>query len=212
MSEKVVILGTAHRLREPGKCSPDGRFKECIYTREIIDELCVKLKDYSVTTFVDFMDLDLPKSMQSNDYKKERSRELSLRVRNVNDICSQYGEKNCCYVSIHVDAIGNDGKWHDANGWSVRVSPKASALSKRLAGYLFDEAKENELRTRQPQPTQKYWSQSLKVLNDTNCPAVLTENLFQDNLADVDFLLSDLGRHTIERLHLEGILRYIHSL
>jgi N-acetylmuramoyl-L-alanine amidase len=58
---------------------------------------------------------------------------------------------------------------------------------------------------------QKYWPQSLYVLGNTKCPAVLTENLFQDNKDDVDYLLSEAGRHTIARLHVEGIINYINK-
>ena len=81
-----------------------------------------------------------------------------------------------------------------------------------LAECLFDAAKQHGLRVRLPNEKQKYWEQSLKVLNETNCPAVLTENLFQDNINDVALLLSDEGRHIIERIHVEGIIRYIESL
>ena len=49
----------------------------------------------------------------------------------------------------------------------------------------------------------------LFVVRKTACPAVLTENLFQDNKRDVAFLLSDEGRHAIARLHVEGIMNYI---
>ena len=47
------------------------------------------------------------------------------------------------------------------------------------------------------------------VLKNTNCPAVLTENFFQDNKDDVDYLTSDLGFHQIVRTHVEGILNFI---
>ena len=40
-------------------------------------------------------------------------------------------------------------------------------------------------------------------------PAVLTENLFQDNLADVEYLLSEAGKEAIAELHVEGIMKYI---
>lgn len=208
---KTVILGTAHRLREPGKQSPDGRFRECIYSREIVSELESKLAAYGINTYVDMTDLDLPETLWSSSYTTERNRELARRVDAVNAICDSVGKDNCIYISLHVDAAGADGNWHNARGWSARVSPYASANSKLLAGYLFDAAKENGITTRQPLPTQKYWEQDLYVLNKTKCPAVLTENLFQDNIADVDFLLSDEGRHAIERLHIEGILKYINS-
>lgn len=205
----IIVLGTAHRMREPGKESPDKRLKECKYSREICGEVAVKLKSYGCKVQIDYEPLDLPKTMQSPSAKQERNNELAMRVNYVNEICRQKGSKNVLYVSIHVNAIGTDCKWHDANGWQVCVSNNASQNSKKLAGYLCDSAKQYGLKVRQPSATQKYWSQSLYVLNNTKCPAVLTENLFQDNKKDVDFLLSDEGRHAIARLHVEGILKYI---
>ena len=50
------------------------------------------------------------------------------------------------------------------------------------------------------------------VLKHTKCPAVLTENLYQDNESDVAFLTSQIGRHSIERLHVEGILAYFNQI
>lgn len=44
------------------------------------------------------------------------------------------------------------------------------------------------------------------------CPAVLTENLFQDNKEDVDFLLSEEGKQLITKVHVDGILSYIKSV
>ena len=40
-------------------------------------------------------------------------------------------------------------------------------------------------------------------------PAVLTENLFQDNRDDVTFLLSDEGKEVITSLHVKAIISYI---
>jgi N-acetylmuramoyl-L-alanine amidase len=47
------------------------------------------------------------------------------------------------------------------------------------------------------------------ILYRSKCPACLTENLFQDNREDVDFLLSERGRAAIVRLHVEGIKAYV---
>lgn len=207
----MIILGTAHRMREPGKESPDKRLKECIYSREICKDIQTKLRAYGYKVEIDYEPLDLPKSNQSSIVKQERNNELAIRVNYVNEICKQYGAKNVLYVSIHVNAVGTDGKWHDARGWQVCVSNNSSENSKKLANSLYDAAKQNGLKMRQPSPTQKYWEESLYVLTHTKCPAVLTENLFQDNKADVDYLLSEEGKHAIARLHVEGILRYLNT-
>lgn len=208
----VVALGTAHRLREPGKMSPDKELREAIYSRMLVADLKPKLEAYGVKVEVDYMDNDLPKDMQTPSAKLERNRELALRVNRVNEICRDNPGKQVIYVSLHLDASGSDVQWHQANGWSVRVCPKASRKSKMLADCLFDAAKASGLRVRQPMPTQKYWEQSLYVLNNTPCPAVLTENLFMDNVDDKTLLMSDAGRHIIERVHVEGILKFIESV
>lgn len=208
----TIVLGTAHRLREPGKRSPDGRLREALYSRERVADVACELRAMGYRVATDMEATDLPRQMQSPSTDQERQRELAMRVNYVNELCLQEGAKNVLYVSIHVDASGSDGQWHSPNGWSVRVSVKASAESKRLAGCLFDAARAQGLHMRQPTARQKYWEQSLYVLNRTACPAVLTENLFQDNREDVAFLLSDAGRHAIARLHIEGIIKYIESL
>lgn len=208
----VVAFGTAHRLREPGKMSPDKELREAIYSRELVADLKPKLEAYGLKVEVDYTANDLPKDMQTPSAKLERSRELSLRVNRVKEICRDNPGRQVIYVSLHLDASGSDGQWHSANGWSVRVSPKASQKSKILAGCLYDAAKASGLRVRQPTAKQKYWEQSLYVLNETPCPAVLTENLFMDNVDDKTLLMSDAGRHIIERVHIEGILKFIDSL
>ena len=207
MYDRVVILGTAHRRRESGKQSPDGLLKEYLYSREIVGAVKSRLEKLGVRVFVDMEAIDLPKTMQSPSFNVERQRELALRVNQVNMLCDDFGKS--LYVSVHVNASGSDGKWHGANGWQVCVSPKSSQMSKDLATSLAMSAKERFLYVRQPLPKQMYWEQSLYVLNRTKCPAVLTENMFMDNLDDTMFLLSDNGRKVITDLHVEGIMRIL---
>lgn len=211
-NEVVIAIGTPHRLREAGKQSPDGSLKECVYGREIASGVAAELQAMGCKCVIDYMPLDLPESMQSSSARQERQRELAMRVNFVGELCRQNGAGNVLYCSIHVNAAGSDGQWHTPSGWQVCVGTKASERSRLLAGCLFDAARHEGLKVRQPMPSQKYWEQSLYVLDNTACPAVLTENLFQDNRRDVDFLLSDEGRHAIERLHVEGIIRYIEKL
>lgn len=56
------------------------------------------------------------------------------------------------------------------------------------------------------------WEEGFYILRKTKCPAVLTENLFQDNKDDVDFLLSDKGKEAIVKLHVDGIVSYLKSI
>ncbi|RRC97022.1 N-acetylmuramoyl-L-alanine amidase [Prevotella sp. OH937_COT-195] len=211
-SNAVVILGTAHRAREVGKCSPDKRLREYRYSRDRVAGIKAKLEALGYMVFVDMEADDLPVKMQSGSASQERNRELNMRVNLVNALCAKFGKENCIYVSVHVDAAGGDGKWHDARGFSVRVGSKAGEHSKRLGRIFCVTAETAGLMGNRSIPPEKYWSQNLYVLNKTACPAVLTENLFQDNKSDVDFLLSDEGKHAVERLHVEAICKYMEGV
>lgn len=76
----VIALGTPHRKREPGKQSPDGRLKECVYGREIASGVAVTLQKQGYKCLIDYMPLDLPKQMQSQSARQERQRELACAL------------------------------------------------------------------------------------------------------------------------------------
>ena len=115
------------------------------------------------------------------------------------------------FVSIHNNAAGC-GQWMSARGWEAWTS-KGQTMGDKLADCLYDAA-------------QKYLPQGTKIRTDltdgdrdkegdlavvrgTRCAACLTENLFQDNREDVEYLLSPEGREAIIKLHVEGIKAYV---
>lgn len=55
------------------------------------------------------------------------------------------------------------------------------------------------------------WEEGFYILRKTVCPAVLTENFFQDNKNDVEYLLSAEGRSAIVATHVNGIVNYINA-
>lgn len=206
----VVILGTAHLETTPGKQSPDGRLREYKYSREIVQMIKKELESKGITTFIDYEPLTPNSYMKASTAKKEQSNELVWRVNYVNSLCAKYGTKNCIYVSVHVNAAGN-GPWLNASGWSVYISPNASTNSKRLAKDLYEQAELEGLKGNRSVPKEKYWVSNLYVCKNTHCPAVLTENMYQDNKNDVDFLLSDEGKKKIVDVHVNGIMDYING-
>lgn len=204
----IIILGTAHLRTTPGKCSPDGRLREYAYSREIVTSLESALKTLGYTVFVDYRPAEPDAQMKAGNWRKAQNRELACRVSVVNGICKRYGAENCIYVSIHLNAAGADGKWHRARGFSVYVSPDASNSSRRLASLFTSTAKRMNLIGNRCVPSQNYWTASLYVLRRALCPTVLTENLFQDNREDVDFLLSEEGKQAVVGLHVKAIEAY----
>lgn len=196
---KTIILGTAHLKSTPGKRSPDGKFREYEYSRKLCKAIKSALEYYGYKVFIDIEDDDL---------KATSSQELSLRCKIVNNYQKQY--KDCIYISIHVNAAGSDGKWHNATGWSAYTS-KGVTKADKLAECLYKSAKKNlqgkKLRTDFSDKDSDY-EENFYVLKHTSCPAVLTENFFQDTKDDVEYMLSDVGFFQIVKTHVEGIIMY----
>lgn len=189
-----ILIDNSHGEETAGKRSPDGRLMEYAYAREIAARLEheLKAKGYDAERIV----------IEENDIP------LKERVRRANEIYASAG-KEAILVSIHCNAAGADGEWHMARGWSAYVAQNASVNSKTLARRLIDAAEAAGLKVRKYSHQVPYWTQSLAICRDTNCPAVLTENLFQDNKEDVDYLLSEEGKAAITALHVEGIINYL---
>lgn len=192
----VVILDNGHGVNTPGKCSPDKTLLEYKWTREIVDKL-----------MIEFANLDI-KSIKLVPEDIDIS--LKERVRRANQIYKD-NNKKAILISIHCNASGADGKWHNANGWSVFVAQNASSNSKHLAKSLYKEAEKRKLRGNRSVPKENYWVQSLAICRDTNCPAILTENMFQDNKEDVTLLLSEEGKKKIIDTHVQGVLNYLND-
>lgn len=192
----IVILDNGHGVNTPGKCSPDKRLLEYKYAREIVSRIHEELQKENIKSYI--------------LTPEEEDISLRERVARANAIYKD-NNKQAILISIHCNAAGADGKWHSAKGWSVFLSQNASKKSKHLADCLADSAQSKGLKMRYSRPNQSYWVQNLAICRDTHCPAVLTENLFQDNKEDVEYLLSEEGKETIAQLHVDGILKYING-
>lgn len=189
-----VLIDNGHGENTPGKRSPDGRLREWAYSREIADMVVVGLQQRGIDA--------------ERIVKEDSDIPLPERCRLANAIYKETGKKTIL-VSIHCNAAGNGASWMNAKGWSVFVSNNASGNSKKLAECLSKTALSIGAHVRKPSPDKLYWQQNLAICRDTNCPAVLTENFFQDNEEDVEFLLSPRGKDAVARIHIEGIAKYL---
>lgn len=192
-----ILIDNGHGITTKGKRSPDGRLREYKYGREIAAEVVKRLKaqGYDAEVIVP-EDADIL---------------LGERCNRVNAWCDRLGAKNVCFVSIHNNAAGN-GAWMTARGWEAWTS-KGQTQGDRLADCLYDAAQKHlpagtKIRTDMTDGDRDKES-DFTVLHRTKCAACLTENLFQDNREDVDYLLSPAGREAIVTLHVEGIKAYV---
>lgn len=192
-----ILIDNGHGINTKGKCSPDGRIREYKYCREIASRLCAVLKSegFDAELLVP-EDADIP---------------LGQRCARANAHCDRIGKKNVLLVSIHLNAAGC-GTWMNARGWEAWTSPGVTD-SDRLAECLYDAARKvlpkgTLIRTDFTDGDSDKEAR-FAILTGTKCPAVLTENLFQDNHDDVDYLLSEAGKEALVHLHQAGITQYI---
>lgn len=188
-----VLIDNGHGSNTPGKRSPDGQLREYAYTREIAERLVMELRKNGI-------DAD-------RIVKEEIDVPLAERCRRANE----YKASEAVLVSIHCNAAGNGSDWMSARGWEAWTSVGKTKADK-LATCLYENAEHclpgMKIRKDMTDGDQDKES-GFYILKHTKCPAVLTENLFQDNKEDVEFLLSEEGKLAIVNLHVWGIMKYL---
>lgn len=212
-----ILIDNGHGADTKGKRSPDGRLLEYKYAREIAARIESELKarGYDARRIV----------------TEESDIALAERARRVNEMCGKFGANNVILISVHCNAAGN-GTWFKAGGWCAFTSkgqtmadPLATALynaaNVALTDYIADfsklkaagcyDSKQRPIRTDMTDGDPDF-EEAFYILRKTKCPAVLTENLFQDNKADVDYLLSENGKAAIVKLHVDGVVSYLNSI
>ena len=193
----IILIDPGHGIDTPGKRSPDGKFLEYLWNRQIADLLLNR-----------FMMMDIDASLvvtETNDIS------LSTRVQRVNRLCSKVGASNVILLSIHSNAAGDGSKWMSAQGWSCYTS-KGETKSDAIAECLYD-AFEAEFADRKIRKDisdgDRDWEENFYVLQKSKCPAVLLENFFYDNRDECTWLLKDETKERIADTIVKGITQYI---
>lgn len=193
MKKLKVLIDNGHGINTPGKRSPDGSLREYAYTREIAIRVEEELKKYGVEAI-----RIVPE--EEDILLGERRTRANL-----------YKANETILVSIHCNAAGNGTNWMPARGWEAWTSPgetKADELATCLYEAAIEQLPDMKIRrdTTDGDPDKE---SNFYILKHTKCPSVLTENLFQDNKEDVEFLLSEKGKRAITSIHVNGILKYL---
>ena len=191
-----IILDNGHGRETAGKCSPDGRLLEYAYTRELVRLIAAELESRG---------LDVSRLVP-----EQEDIPLKERVSRANKLYQETGEQ-AILISVHVNAAGQGGEWLKAKGWEAWTSV-GNTKADKLATCLYKAAGKAGFKLRKDETDGDPDKEGhLYILKHTVCPAVLTENLFQDNREDVEYLLSETGKQTIVDLHVNGIVEYINS-
>ena len=193
----LILIDPGHGIDTPGKRSPDGKFLEYLWNRQIADLLIDR-----------FMIMGIDASLvvtETNDIS------LSTRVQRVNKVCSKVGASNVILLSIHSNAAGDGSKWMSAQGWSCYTS-KGETKSDLIAECLYDafetEFAEKKIR-KDMSDGDRDWEENFYVLQKSKCPAVLLENYFYDNRDECAWLLKDETKERIADAIVKGIIQYV---
>ena len=192
----VLLIDNGHGIDTAGKRSPDGRFREYLFNRQVAELVVERL----TATGLDAR-LVVP---ETNDIA------LSTRVRRVNKVCTEVGKDNVTLVSIHANAAGNGTRWMTAQGWSAYTST-GKTRSDAVAEVLYDafEVAFPYRRIRKDMSDgDRDWEANFTLLKNTKCAAVLLENFFYDNRDECAWLLQPGTRIRIADAICDGLVRY----
>ena len=193
----LILIDPGHGIDTAGKRSPDGKFLEYLWNRQIADLILDR-----------FMIMGIDASLvvtETNDIS------LATRVQRVNKVCSKAGASNVILLSIHSNAAGDGSKWMSAQGWSCYTS-KGETKSDVIAECLYDafEAEFAEKKIRKDMSDgDRDWEENFYVLQKSKCPAVLIENFFYDNRDECSWLLKDETKERIADVIVKGVIKYI---
>lgn len=185
----MVILDAGHGIETKGKRSPvwdDGtQLMEWEFNRDIVARISRLLDG-----------LDIPSTIlvsEDNDIS------LSERCERANKIW-EATEKNAYLISIHANAGGG-------TGWECFTSV-GDTKSDAIATIFCEEARKAFVGKRMrfdysdgdPDKESQFY-----ILRHTKCPAILVENFFMDTEVDCRYIMSEEGRDTIAKMHIEAI-------
>ena len=212
MNKTLIILDNGHGEETPGKRSPwsacnvppELPFREYSYTRNMVEAIAKHLTEdgYPVHILV----------------PEARDVSLAERVKRINTVVKEAKDhgQHSCMVSVHNNAAGKGDVWKKAYGWSVWTT-RGQNNSDKLAECMWQEANEIlpplGMKTRQDRTDgDNDYEAGFYILNGANCPAVLTENMFQDCVDEVKWMLTDEGFNALVDIHVRGIKKFIQDM
>lgn len=192
-----ILIDNGHGRETKGKRSPDGTLREYAWAREVAHMICdiLQAEGYDAALLV----------------PEERDISLAERCRRAN----KYDKRDSILVSIHVNAAGDGTKWVKARGWGIYTT-RGITKADRLAECIWNHAKKSFKAplTVRSYSNEKYghdFENDFYILLHSYCPAVLIENFFMDNKADVAYLKTSAAKAACAEVAAAGIKDYLRS-
>lgn len=193
-ANKFIIIDRGHGMGTPGKRSPKWSDGTILYEWEFNNDVATRIAHKLAAAGVRSRllvteEMDIP---------------LSERCRRVNSICKMHGKENCILISIHANAGGG-------TGFEVFTSPgdtQADIYATKIIETIKDIFPEEKVRCdySDGDADKEEW---LYLLKYTQCPAILTENLFMDNETDCRKLMDDDFRERLADAYTDAINRML---
>ena len=193
----IILIDPGHGIDTPGKRSPDGKFLEYLWNRQIAELLLDRFRIRGIGASLVVT--------ETNDIS------LATRVQRVNRVCSKVDASNVILLSIHSNAAGDGSKWMSAQGWSCYTSngeTKSDVIAECLYDAFEKEFSEKKIR-KDMSDGDRDWEENFYVLAKSKCPAVLLENFFYDNRDECSWLLKDETKERIADAIVKGVIKYI---
>lgn len=183
--EKVeydVCLDAGHGVDTPGKCSPDGSYREYEFNKDVALKIKSNLERCGLKVLLtnDGTDKDTP---------------LAERCRLANNSNAKI------VVSIHSNAAGND--WSDANYWMAAVIAKGGNAEKLAKAIETASIPALGIKSKGVQEC------NYQILRDTKAPAVLIEHGFHTCKTWVEMLKTQSFRAKIAECDAKGICNHL---
>lgn len=193
----LILIDNGHARSTKGKRSPLTKDGERLYEWQLNREITRRIIEWMIINGVKFFNV-CPED--------EVDVSLTERARRANELGRGYDP---LLISVHCNASGNGDEWMKANGWSIYTT-KGITQSDEYAKVFWDEA--NKILIPKGIKVRSYngenepdFEENFKILYMTAYPAVLTENLFYDNLDDFNILSTDEGLDLLADIHINAI-------
>lgn len=191
MNKLVVILDPAHGEETAGKRSPDGKFREYRWSRDICKKLEAALKeagfDVHWTT-----DADTEPGLS---YRKNFATNLQVEE-----------GKTKFLLSMHVNAAGTGIQWMSARGYEA-YAYNETGTSAQMGKLLLESVRDYfpHLKMRPGATSNLVKSANLTVLMGSGYNGILFEWLFMDNKEDVSLLEDENTNNKLVEALVEGL-------